>query len=218
MVLAFRETGPADGHPVVLLHALGGSGADWEEFTETLVAQGLRVIAADLPGHGASYRAARYTVGGIADDVVELIDSLSLDAFDLVGHSLAGRVAPVVAARLGDRVRHLVIEDAMGPPDEPVHVEISAPPDEELDFDWHAVEQLFPLLRMPDPEWWSALEKITARTLVLDGGPTTTMDRALVLKVGEAIPGAKVITIDAGHHIHETKPDEFTEAVMPFLS
>src|SRR5690349_10240497 len=87
--LAYRAYGPVDGSPVVLLHALGDSGAGWEP-----VARGLadthRVYALDLRGHGDSADPGAYSFELMRDDVRGFLDALGLDAVTLVGHSMGG--------------------------------------------------------------------------------------------------------------------------------
>ncbi|MFC9255154.1 alpha/beta fold hydrolase [Amycolatopsis thailandensis] len=103
MTLAFRETGPRTGVPVVLLHALGSKSGTWDDFASRL---DRRVLAVDLPGHGDSAHAEKYSLETMADAVAELLD----DQVDLVGHSMGGRVAVLLAQRLPGQVRRLVVE------------------------------------------------------------------------------------------------------------
>ncbi|WP_233594876.1 alpha/beta fold hydrolase [Amycolatopsis sp. WAC 04169] len=106
-MLAFRETGPSVGVPVVLLHALGSKAGTWDDFAARL---DRRVVAVDLPGHGDSAHAESYSLEVMADGVAELLG----EEADLVGHSMGGRVAVLLAQRLRGRVRRLVVE-AGGP-------------------------------------------------------------------------------------------------------
>ena len=76
-----------------------------------LVADGRRVVAHDARGHGRSdtpHDPARYGEARMALDVAELADHLGLDAFDLVGYSMGGVTAVIVASQ-ERRVRRLVI-------------------------------------------------------------------------------------------------------------
>ncbi|HWL47692.1 MAG TPA: alpha/beta fold hydrolase [Sphingomonadaceae bacterium] len=97
--LAWRETGPADGWPVVLLHGLFSDGyTNWVRYGHAarLAARGLRVILPDLRGHGASGRPhdpAAYPPDILARDGAALIAHLGLRDFDLGGYSLGARTA-----------------------------------------------------------------------------------------------------------------------------
>ncbi|MGH3207207.1 MAG: alpha/beta fold hydrolase [Trebonia sp.] len=100
--LAWREIG--DGRPLVLLHGLMGSGALMASDgpARAIAERGFRVVLPDLRGHGDSARPhdpACYPPDVLADDGLALIDHLSLDAFDLGGYSLGGKVVLRLLAR-----------------------------------------------------------------------------------------------------------------------
>lgn len=102
-------TAGAGDPPVVLLHQTPRS---WNEFAEVIpvLARDRRVVAVDLPGMGGSAAATGGdSIEGMADGVVGALDALGVDPFDLVGHHTGGVVAVEVAARLGPRVRRLVL-------------------------------------------------------------------------------------------------------------
>ncbi|MFC3455723.1 alpha/beta fold hydrolase [Amycolatopsis speibonae] len=65
MTLAFREIGPRTGVPVALLPALGSESGTWDAFAGRL---GRRVVAVDLPGHGDSAHAEKYSLGAMVRD------------------------------------------------------------------------------------------------------------------------------------------------------
>lgn len=84
------------GPPVVLLHGFGGCHAIWRDTVESL--SGIRTLAYDLPGHGQSLRApgagsALRTATAILADLV----SRGIHRFHLVGHSMGGAVATLMA-------------------------------------------------------------------------------------------------------------------------
>src|SRR5215831_17374489 len=93
--LAFDDYGKPDGRPVVLLHALGRSAADWVEVAAGL-ASDFRVIVPDLRGHGRSPRPGTYSFALMRDDVCALLDRLRVTRVSLVGHSMGGTVAYLV--------------------------------------------------------------------------------------------------------------------------
>ena len=101
---------------VLALHGLTSTSEVWRAFAEAL--PDVRVIAPDLPGRGGSLRVpAGPGLAGHATAVVRLADELDLDDVVLVGHSMGGYLAPLVAAKLGDRVRKLVLLDGGVPPE-----------------------------------------------------------------------------------------------------
>jgi pimeloyl-ACP methyl ester carboxylesterase len=107
-VLAIRDDG--DGEPLVLIHGAGTSGAIWKRAIPSL-ATGRRVLAPDVPGYGGSPPAG---TGFVLEDVTDrLADGLHRAGvpapYDVVGHSLGGGIAILLAARHPERVRRLVL-------------------------------------------------------------------------------------------------------------
>jgi pimeloyl-ACP methyl ester carboxylesterase len=104
-----------DGPPMVLLHGSGEFAALWLRVVGDLVAGGHRVVAPDLPGHGASG-----VDGGDLDGdrmaawLGELIERTCPSRPQLVGHVLGGAIAARFAIDQGDRLRGLVLVDTLG--------------------------------------------------------------------------------------------------------
>src|SRR5271168_4493649 len=110
MDLAFADEGP--GPVVVLLHAFPLSKAMWDEQL-TGIGNVYRVIAPDLRGFGESpVPEGVYTMDSMADDVVELLETLEIIGPVVVGGlSMGGYVALSLAARYPTRVRALMLMD-----------------------------------------------------------------------------------------------------------
>ena len=103
--------GPAAGPPLVLLHGVTRSWRDFAPLFGALLPR-WQLYAIDLRGHGQSDRAAgRYKVVDYVDDVVALVRSLPGSPAVIYGHSLGAMVALVVADKLPDRVRGIVLEE-----------------------------------------------------------------------------------------------------------
>ena len=82
---------------LVLLHGLGATGHVWDSFIETVNWSG-RVIAPDLPGHGAAAWADSYSFGAMASDVSDL---LGVDEpYVVLGHSMGGGVGAALSTCL----------------------------------------------------------------------------------------------------------------------
>lgn len=103
--------------PVLFLApALGTTRSMWAGAAYAL-ADEFRVVALDLPGHGASPRATDFTIENIADAVVEVADELGAATFSFAGVSISGAVALALALRVPDRltaVAALCTSDYMG--------------------------------------------------------------------------------------------------------
>ncbi|HEX4832825.1 MAG TPA: alpha/beta fold hydrolase [Trebonia sp.] len=108
--VSYRASGAsADGAPaLVLIHGWGCSAADWDGLTGHLP-PGRRVIAVDLPGHGASTTTApAVSIGDYAGQVAAVLDAEGLAAAVAVGHSLGGAVALELAGRRPELVSRVV--------------------------------------------------------------------------------------------------------------
>jgi pimeloyl-ACP methyl ester carboxylesterase len=115
--LAVRRWGADSGVPLVLVHGFTGSSADFAGVAPEL-AERLPVVAVDLPGHGSSpgYDADRYTLNDTAASVLAALDAAGLLRFHLLGHSLGGKVAMVMATRSPERIESLVLMDTSAEP------------------------------------------------------------------------------------------------------
>jgi pimeloyl-ACP methyl ester carboxylesterase len=103
-----------DGPPVVLLHGPLGNAAHWVRVVPGLVGT-RRVIAPDLPGHGASGTgAAPLTVERMLQWLAALIEETCSSPPALVGQLLGGALAARFAGAHGDRIGQLILIDAFG--------------------------------------------------------------------------------------------------------
>lgn len=97
--------------PIVLLHGLMTKGACWSPLAQALEAQ-YDVIMPDARGHGNSSAPKHgYRYDDLAADVVSFIDELGLATPVLLGHSMGGMTAAVVASRNPKRLGGLVLAD-----------------------------------------------------------------------------------------------------------
>jgi pimeloyl-ACP methyl ester carboxylesterase len=215
--LAYRRFGAPQSPPVVLLHALGETSANWDRIASALAVDHA-VYALDLRGHGNSDRTDTYGLAAMCEDVLGFLALLQLTPVDLIGHSMGGVVAYLVAQEWPSAISRLVLEDPAPPlPADPPRT-VPGRPDEPLDFDWAVVEALTPERNAPPEQWWERLTQITAPTLVLGGGPTSHIPQADLAKVADRIPDARFRTIPAGHLIHDAAAEEFLAEVIPFLA
>jgi pimeloyl-ACP methyl ester carboxylesterase len=85
------------GPAIYLVHGWGGRASQWSSFVEPLAAAGLKVVAFDAPGHGAS-KATRTSIPHFAAALTAVVDSVG-PARAIVGHSMGGVSAALALAR-----------------------------------------------------------------------------------------------------------------------
>lgn len=103
-----------EGPPIVLLHGPGDFAGMWKRVIPDLVTTH-RVVAPDLPGHGASELAAGpLDADGLRAWLNGLIERTCAAPPVLVGHVLGGAIAARFAVNHGDRVSRLVLVDSLG--------------------------------------------------------------------------------------------------------
>ncbi len=102
---AFNASQPT----VVFIHGVLHDHSVWILQTRYLAHHGFNVLAVDLPGHSRSAGEAPSSVEEAADFVSALLDAAGVSKAALVGHSWGSLIALEAAARLKDRVSHLVL-------------------------------------------------------------------------------------------------------------
>jgi 3-oxoadipate enol-lactonase len=109
--LHYLERG--SGEPLLLIHGLGSSGADWALQVPALE-HGFRLIVPDLPGsgHSAKLREA-CSIGGLAASLWALCDHLGSSRINIVGFSLGGAVGLEMALMRPDAVRRLALINSL---------------------------------------------------------------------------------------------------------
>ncbi len=106
----YLRTG-GDKPPVVLLHGLTLNGACWTPLARALE-KDYDIVMPDARGHGNSSAPDHgYRYNNLAADVVSLIDALGLATPVVLGHSMGGMTAAVVASQNPKRLRGLVLVD-----------------------------------------------------------------------------------------------------------
>lgn len=104
---------------IVLLHGWSCDRTYWREQVPFLAARH-RVLAVDLAGHGESGRdRVDWSFEGLADDVIQVLEEEDVDDAVLVGHSMGGPVALLVAKQAEDRVRAVIAVEALHDADAP---------------------------------------------------------------------------------------------------
>lgn len=100
---------PGDAPPLLIAHGLFGSARNWGVIARRLADQ-RQVIAVDMRNHGESPWAERHDYPAMADDLAEVIAAHGGRA-DVLGHSMGGKAAMMLALRHGAALRRLIVAD-----------------------------------------------------------------------------------------------------------
>ena len=112
--LRVLDIGGGDATPVVLVHGFGADLNAWM-FTQPVLAEGRRVVALDLPGHGGSVKQiGAGDAEAFAATVREALVALGLDRIHLVGHSMGGAITLTMAQQMPERVASLTLIASAG--------------------------------------------------------------------------------------------------------
>lgn len=113
----YETRGPATGEPLVLIEGLGAQLIGWREgFIDCLVARGMHVILLDNRDVGLSAKfgephqlEAAYSLSDMASDVCGVLDALGLASAHIVGQSMGGAIAQMIAIEHPERARSMVL-------------------------------------------------------------------------------------------------------------
>ncbi len=109
----YREMGPIDGDPVILLHGFPYDAQAYDDVSANLAKQGYRCISPYLRGYGNTRFLSSDTMrsgqqAALGADLLAFMDALSVKTAFLGGYDWGGRAACIVAALWPERVRGLV--------------------------------------------------------------------------------------------------------------
>ena len=116
LAIACEMHGPSQGEPIVLLHGFPYDPRCFDQVAPALAADGNRVIVPYLRGYGPTRFLSPATMrsgqqAALAQDLLDLLDSLHIGRATLMGYDWGGRAACIAAALWPDRVRCLVTGD-----------------------------------------------------------------------------------------------------------
>lgn len=109
MKLHYRITG--EGNPLIILHGLFGSSDNWQTFAKNISGQGFSAIQIDLRNHGRSPHAEEFNFHALSEDVSETMDFMGLKECCVLGHSLGGKTAMILAQSYPGKVSKLIVVD-----------------------------------------------------------------------------------------------------------
>jgi pimeloyl-ACP methyl ester carboxylesterase len=237
--IAYLDEG--EGDPVLLLHGFASNmQVNWIDtgWVRHLRAQGLRVVAMDHRGHGASgkpHDPAAYGGPLMAEDARRLIDHLGLPQADVMGYSMGARIAAFLAIAHPARVRSLVFAGLGGnmvrpmAGTGPIAAALEAPTiddvasptartfrafAEQTRSDLKALAACIRSAR--DPITPAALATLACPVLVAVGSDDVIGGKAEDL--ARHIPGARAFTIEGRDHMKAVGDRSYKAAVTEFLA
>ncbi len=104
--LAFTDYGNGQAPPLLIAHGLFGSGRNWGAVAKRLSADRL-VRAVDMRNHGESPQTETHRYEDLADDLAASIG----EGWDVLGHSMGGKAAMMLALTHPGKVRRLIVAD-----------------------------------------------------------------------------------------------------------
>lgn len=110
--IAYEDGGPKDGSPVLLLHGWPDDPRTYDAIAPALWVAGFRTIAPYLRGFGATSFLFDTTprsgeMVAMAQDAIDLADSLGLKTFAVIGHDWGARIAYVLGAAFPERITRI---------------------------------------------------------------------------------------------------------------
>ncbi|WP_179379139.1 alpha/beta fold hydrolase [Jannaschia marina] len=107
MLNTIRHGTPTDHPPLLIAHGLFGSARNWGVIAKRLSSD-REVLAVDMRNHGNSPRVETQSYADMADDLAEVIGRGQMD---VLGHSMGGKAAMVLALTRPEAVRRLIVAD-----------------------------------------------------------------------------------------------------------
>lgn len=102
------------GQPLIIMHGFLGMSDNWKTLGVQFAAEGFEVHLLDLRNHGRSFHSDDFSYELMAQDVYDYCKTNSLASVDIIGHSMGGKVAMLLAATYPDLIRRLIVAD-IGP-------------------------------------------------------------------------------------------------------
>lgn len=232
--LHYEEYGT--GKPLLLLHGFGGGSQNWRPFTDKL-SERYRLIVVDLRGHGYSTNPDnKFTHREAANDVLVLLDKLSIDRFSAMGMSSGGMALLHMATSQPRRVDSMVLISAtshfpdearaimrrasfgtMPPLVQEMYRECAKRGDEQIS---QLISQFNALAENYDDMNFTAhdLSTIRARTLIVHGDRDRFFPVEIPLALYRSIPEGALWIVPGGDHVPIFDPTvPFTSTALRFL-
>ena len=103
-----------EGKPLLIIHGFLGMSDNWKTLSMQYMEQGFQVHALDLRNHGKSFHSEDWGYDFMVQDVVAYCQFYQLKNIDVIGHSMGGKVAMLLATNYPELVDRLIVAD-IGP-------------------------------------------------------------------------------------------------------
>jgi pimeloyl-ACP methyl ester carboxylesterase len=103
-----------EGKPLLIVHGFLGMSDNWKSFGSLYAAEGFQVHMLDLRNHGKSFHSDDFNYTVMANDILEYCQHYNLKDISIIGHSMGGKVAMLLATTYPDLVEKLIVAD-IGP-------------------------------------------------------------------------------------------------------
>ena len=123
LIVSYNDEGPDDAPVIIFIHGFPFNKSMWNQQPEALK-DSYRIIAYDVRGHGNSENSnTKFSIDLFADDLISLMNELSLDSVILCGLSMGGYIALNAVERYPERFDALILSDTQCIDDSPETVE-----------------------------------------------------------------------------------------------
>lgn len=99
------------GKPLLILHGFLGMSDNWKTLGVQFASEGYEVHLLDLRNHGRSFHSEDFSYEVMAQDVYDYCKANNLANIDIIGHSMGGKVAMLLAATYPELIRKLIVAD-----------------------------------------------------------------------------------------------------------
>ncbi len=102
------------GKPLLILHGFLGMSDNWKTLGVQFASEGFEVHILDLRNHGRSFQSEEFSYELMVQDIVQYCQEHHLEKINVIGHSMGGKTAMLLAARFPELVDKLIVAD-IGP-------------------------------------------------------------------------------------------------------
>ena len=229
-----------EGTPLIILHGFLGMGDNWRTHSLRFAEAGYQVHVIDARNHGHSFHSSEFSYQLMVEDLIHYMDSQQISSAPIIGHSMGGKTAMLLAVTYPERAERIVVVD-MAPKYYPVHHKVILDALSTLDFTQiktreQADHQLGKFIIEPSIRQ-CLLKNVYRKTsdelglrinlpvlkyegeaLFVIGGKSNYVLPEDIPLIKQHFPKAsEVIIADAGHWVQVEKPKEFFEITYQFL-